>query len=400
LVSRAVQFARVVESTLCEIRARVLSAAVARAGAQEGLLFEPHPNDVKTACVTHATPGGLRDASHASLSTEVLMVRWLRVNRVTLALPESTGLWGSLPESWREWLIRRSVVACIPLIHEMKLVGWIFVCGGRPLATTDPRNELIESAMPLWAGALRAAQAEHGAAARAALVSRSNRLSLAGHLAASGAHEVRNSLSAVRSMVQLVLNKDVAPAEQDRLLTDVLSAVDRVNVGLSRTLALSRTRETSWTSIDVSQVVTDAATFCRSYAHRRRQVISVRHGAAAHVRGDQHELRQVLVNVLLNACQASSDGGTIEMEDDIAEPGYVSIVVRDQGAGMTPELMIRAFEPFYSTKQDGGGLGLAISRDIVRNHGGTIVLQSEVGTGTRVTIRLPLGDAHGAHSGR
>jgi signal transduction histidine kinase len=382
-----------------EIRARVLNAAVAQAGAQGGLLFEPQSAGTKTAsrtCSTHESVSGDWDAG---ISTEIILARWLRVNGTVLPLPETTGLWVSLPAACREWLVRRSVQACLPLVHEMKLVGWVFALGGTPWQPADPRIDLVANHLPAWAGALGSAQAEQEAAAKAALVSRSNRLSLAGHLAASGAHEVRNSLAAARSMVQLVLSKDVPGTEHDRLLTTVLAEVDRVNAALSRTLSLGRTRESTWTSIDVSQWVTDAATFCRAYAHRRSQIITVRSVTPATVLGDQNELRQVLVNILLNACQASADGGPIEVEHDIAEPGYISVVVRDQGTGMTPELLARAFEPFYSTKQNGGGLGLAISRDIVQQHGGEIALQSADGTGTTATIRLPLGDSRGSHSG-
>ena len=385
---------------LPEIRARVLNAAVTQAIAQGGLLFEPQAAGMKTASLTCSTHQRESDDWNAGLSTEMLLARWLRVNGTVLPLPEPTGLWASLPASCRDWLARRSVQACIPLVQEMKLVGWVFVLGGDPWGASDPRRDSVATNMPAWAGALGAAQVEHEVAAKAALVSRSNRLSMAGHLAASAAHEVRNSLAAVRSMVQLVLSKDVAEAEHDRLLSTVLGEVDRVNAAVSRTLALGRTREATWTSVDVSQWVTDAATFCRAYAHRRSQIITVRSVTAASVRGDLNELRQVLVNVILNACQASGDGASIEIEDTIAEPCHVSIVVRDQGSGMTPELMSRAFEPFYSTKQDGGGLGLAISRDIVQQHGGEIVLQSVAGAGTTATIRLPLGEPRGPHSGR
>lgn len=384
---------------LPEIRARVLNAAVAQAMAQGGLLFEPQPAGMKTASLTCSTHQRESDDWNAGLSTEMLLARWLRVNGTVLPLPEPTGLWASLPASCRDWLSRRSVQACIPLVQEMKLVGWVFVLGGGPWGASDPRKDRVATNMPAWAGALGAAQVEHEVAAKAALVSRSNRLSMAGHLAASAAHEVRNSLAAVRSMVQLVLSKDVPDAEHDRLLTTVLVEVDRVNAAVSRTLALGRTREATWTSVDVSQWVADAASFCRAYAHRRSQIITVRSVTAASVRGDLNELRQVLVNVILNACQASANGASIEIED-IAEPGHVSIVVRDQGSGMTPELMARAFEPFYSTKQDGGGLGLAISRDIVQQHGGKIVLQSVAGAGTTATIRLPLGEPRGPHPGR
>lgn len=384
---------------ISEIRARVLDAAITKAGAREGLLFEPKLTDLTRACVTHATPASVPGDLGQGLSTRTLLARWLRVNAAVLRLPEPSGLWTSIPSSGREWLSERSIQACIPLVHEMRLAGWIFVLGGNPWVAADRRMDQIASDMPTWAGALSAAQSQQAAAERAALVSRSNRLSLAGHLAASGTHEIRNSLSGVRSWVQLVLSGDTPAAEHARVLANVLAEVDRANAALSRTLTLGRVHETSRTAIDVSQLVTEAAVFCRAYAHRRRQAISVHTGTMAWIRGDQNELRQVLVNVLLNACQASGDGAVIEMASDITEAGYVTILVSDRGSGMQPELMARAFEPFFSTKQDGGGLGLAISRDIVRQHGGTIVLTSAVGTGTTVTIRLPLGDARGPHTG-
>ncbi len=385
---------------LPEIRARVLNAAVSQAVAQGGVLFEPQSAGMRTASLTCASPEHENGDWNAGLSIDMLLARWLRVNGTVLPLPESTGLWESLPAACRDWLTRRSVRACIPLVLEMKLVGWVFVLGGDPWRSSDPRREIVGTHMPAWAGALGAAQLAHEVAARAALVSRSNRLSMAGHLAASAAHEVRNSLAAVRSMVQLVISKDVPAAEHERLLSVALAEVDRVNAALSRTLALGRTREATWTSVEVAQWVTDAASFCRAYAHRRSQIITVRSVTAASVRGDFNELRQVLVNVLLNACQASANGASIEVEGAIVEPGHVSIAVRDQGCGMAPELIARAFEPFYSTKQDGGGLGLAISRDIVQQHGGQIVLQSEAGTGTTATIRLPLGEPRGQNPGR
>lgn len=384
---------------IAETRASILSAVVAQAGAHGGLLFEPQSGAAKIASLTRSTHESAGGDWDAGLSTRSLFARWLRVNGITLPLPEPTGLWGSLPAPCREWLVHRSVQACTPLVHDMKLVGWVFVLGGHQWSMADPRIDRIGISTPAWAGALSAAQVEHAAAARSALVSRSNRLSLAGHLAASGAHEARNSLAAVRSMVQLVLSKDAEAAEHDRLLATVLTEVDRVNTALSRTLALGLTRDSTWRSVDVSQLVTDAATFCRAYAHRRSQVLTVHSTSAASVRGDRHELRQVLVNTLLNACQASEDGASIVVEHNTSDAGYVSVVVRDTGSGMTSDVIARAFEPFYSTKPDGGGLGLAISKDIVQQHGGTIMLQSVVANGTTVTICLPLEGARDQHSG-
>src|SRR5687768_14205084 len=128
---------------LPEIRARVLSAAVAQAMAQGGLLFEPQAAGMKTASLTCSTHERESGDWNAGLSTEMLLARWLRVNGTVLPLPEPTGLWVSLPASCRDWLARRSVQACIPLVQELKLVGWMFVLGGDPWTASDPRRDSV-----------------------------------------------------------------------------------------------------------------------------------------------------------------------------------------------------------------------------------------------------------------
>jgi signal transduction histidine kinase len=100
--------------------------------------------------------------------------------------------------------------------------------------------------------------------------------------------------------------------------------------------------------------------------------------------------KQALLNLLLNAQQAMPQGGTITVQA-AAEPGGVSLSLIDTGRGMPPEVMGKIFRPFFSTREEGTGLGLATTRRIVQAHGGTIEVQSEVGRGTKFTIRLPGG---------
>jgi signal transduction histidine kinase len=98
--------------------------------------------------------------------------------------------------------------------------------------------------------------------------------------------------------------------------------------------------------------------------------------------------KQALLNLLLNAQQAMPTGGTITLQGS-AEPPGVCLSLIDTGKGMTPEVLAKAFRPFFSTRAGGTGLGLATTRKIVEAHGGTIEVQSEVGRGTKFTIRLP-----------
>jgi signal transduction histidine kinase len=107
------------------------------------------------------------------------------------------------------------------------------------------------------------------------------------------------------------------------------------------------------------------------------------------VRGNPPLLQQVLVDLTLNACNAMPSGGTLTVSAARPEPGWVAIRLRDTGRGIPVESLPRVFEPFFTTSEHGVGLGLAVSYSIIRQHGGTIQVESEVGKGTTFTIRLP-----------
>ncbi len=106
---------------------------------------------------------------------------------------------------------------------------------------------------------------------------------------------------------------------------------------------------------------------------------------------DSDQLQQVLVNLLLNACDASASGGRIQIEARAADAEMVRIVIGDSGSGIAPEHLQAVFDPFFTTKPrgEGTGLGLPIAASIVRNHGGRIDLTSAPGTGTTATVLWP-----------
>jgi signal transduction histidine kinase len=109
----------------------------------------------------------------------------------------------------------------------------------------------------------------------------------------------------------------------------------------------------------------------------------------ARVMGEQTGLEQVMVNLLMNARDAAADRIKIETGADPSRPGWIRIVVSDNGSGAPPEIIKRVFEPFYTTKAQGTGLGLWLSHRVIADHGGTMEVQSEPGNGTSFLIRLP-----------
>ena len=107
--------------------------------------------------------------------------------------------------------------------------------------------------------------------------------------------------------------------------------------------------------------------------------------------GDPTALEQVLMNLLFNARDAMPTGGTVEIETstDPARPGAIRLVVSDTGHGMSPEILAKLSEPFFTTKPSGSGLGLSVSYTIIREHGGTVQVRSAPGRGTTFTILFP-----------
>lgn len=105
---------------------------------------------------------------------------------------------------------------------------------------------------------------------------------------------------------------------------------------------------------------------------------------------DRDMFEKALLNLLLNAEDAMPNGGTLTLQSRLTADGYVELDVIDTGVGISPEAQKKLFQPFHTTKENGNGLGLATARKVVAAHGGTMTVQSEVGRGTKFTIRLPV----------
>ena len=367
-----------------------LLSSIAGSG-RPAILLEPLDLSSRAYCVTQAS-GGTFDASDGlAFSQESALVRWLRVNNEYLPVPDRDGVFAELSPRDQQQLARWGVGGCVPLVHDWRLVGWIAMVGTDAIALEVAARPLV-ARLPGLAGRLNDAQVQWHEARRSESVAQSNRLSLAGQLAASVAHEIRNPLAAIRSTVQMLRDDDVPEVARLPLMSAVLSEVDRVNRTLVEMLALGRRRATTLELCDLDVVVDQAIAFCHGYAQRSQLSIN-RSGQTRTIEGDAFELRQVIVNLLLNACQASPSGGAVRIETGLhpidAERSDVFLRVEDQGAGIAPQNLAHVFEPFFTTKVDGGGLGLAICRDTILRHGGKIELASNPGAGTTVTVYLP-----------
>ncbi|HZR80843.1 MAG TPA: ATP-binding protein [Candidatus Binatia bacterium] len=228
-------------------------------------------------------------------------------------------------------------------------------------------------------------------------VGRSERLAALGQMAATIAHELGTPLNSVLGYTQLLL-RDGLPAEHAGKLGVIESQVQRMIETIRSVLDRTRDRELSRTPVTIAPLVSEALALISTRLAGRALVLEneVPRELPA-VPGDAAALRQVLINLLANAIDATEPPGTITVGAAVVTPNgrtarQLEIRVTDTGHGIPPEELRRVFEPFYTTKGPGRGtgLGLAIVDHIVRAHGGQVVIESAAGRGTTMRVRLPL----------
>lgn len=221
------------------------------------------------------------------------------------------------------------------------------------------------------------------------------RLAAVGRLSAQVAHEIRNPLSAIGLNTEL-LREDFASdlgeprrSEAAKLLAAISAEVERLTEVTEGYLQLSRLPRPNLRSTDVNQLVSDLTSMLREEMKAHGVVVQLElETPPPLVWADTGQLRQALLNVLRNSREAMPSGGSIRV-DTSASASSTTIDVCDSGPGLAPEVLRRVFEPFFSTKEAGTGLGLSLTRQIVIEHAGEIRIENREGGGTRVRFVLP-----------
>jgi signal transduction histidine kinase len=216
-----------------------------------------------------------------------------------------------------------------------------------------------------------------------------------GRLGSAIAHEIRNPLNYINLTLDHLKAK-FAPADEDKvaafgkLISQIKSEVARINQQISDFLNYSRPANVNLRPTDARQLVEDSLRLVEGQATENDIRISVvEHENVPEVLGDPEFLRSVFNNLFINAVQAmGNDGGNLNVRIS-PDNGYVRFEVSDTGTGISEENVTKIFEPYFSTKETGTGLGLAIVQKIVDVHNGTIDVESSEGEGTKFTVRLP-----------
>jgi two-component system sensor histidine kinase AtoS len=213
-----------------------------------------------------------------------------------------------------------------------------------------------------------------------------------GEVSCGISHEMNNALTILCGWLD-VMRGDLTPDSTHLPTVDLLrDEASRLAV-LSRNLQeVARGDVNGEEDLDVVKLLSEVTGLVRHEMERSRIRIETRWDEnIPKVHGNSGRLKQALLNLLVNARQAMPEGGRITLTADGNEGDHVNLIVEDTGTGIPMEYQTRVFRTFFTTKPDGTGLGLPITRRIVEDHRGTIELESQPGRGSRFTIRLPAG---------
>lgn len=330
-------------------------------------------------------------ASVARFAADGRLARWLKVNETPLVLDENPGVAEFLAEEERDTLRDLGAAACFPLVALNQLKGFLAVGSGEPgpeLRLDGAERELLsvlagQAALAFENAALLRQQRD-----RLKQLYRAERLATAGELAAGAAHEIRNPLTSIRSAIQHLRGDFPDGSPRAALIEDILSEVDRINGIVEALLSFARPAEAKFEPVDLPELVRHTVALIEAQARAQSVAVSFDFPPTLGLQADPNLLKQVLLNVVMNALQAMPGGGELRFAAG-ATDSRVELWVQDTGPGIPAAERERIFDPFYTTKQDGTGLGLSVCYGIMQRHGGEIEVESEEGQGTKVRLRLP-----------
>jgi signal transduction histidine kinase len=216
------------------------------------------------------------------------------------------------------------------------------------------------------------------------------KLAQIGQLSAALAHEIKNPLAGISGAIQIIRGSLKPGQPHWSVLGEVLQQINRLDRTVKDLLVYARPKPPRLGRCDLSAVIERLLGLLRKEPAGAR--IHLEHHAVTPVptiMADANQIEQLLMNLLLNAVQASDENSTVRVSTS-ADNAHIRLVVTDRGCGMEAEEARRALEPFFTTKARGTGLGLPICQKIVEAHDGQIVIDSTPGTGSEVTVTLPL----------
>lgn len=222
-------------------------------------------------------------------------------------------------------------------------------------------------------------------------VARSQRLATVGRLAAGVAHEIRNPLSSIKGFATYFKERYQDVAEDLHIADIMIKEVDRLNRVVGQLLAFAKPVRVTPGKVSINQFITDSLKLVeRQSAEKGISVNSELLPTDQPIILDTDKIRQVLLNLYLNAIESMANGGHLTVRlAEAQRNGGITIQVVDTGIGIQGEDLSHIFDPYFTTKSSGTGIGLAVAHNIIKAHGGRVHVESEPGSGTQFTVFLP-----------
>ena len=225
-------------------------------------------------------------------------------------------------------------------------------------------------------------------------------LALVGEMAAGIAHEIRNPMASISGSIEVLKEGLAWDSTESQLMAIVSREIDRLNQLISDFLLFARPKETKWRTFDLNQVIMESLTLFKNGPRWNENVSVLTHFMdSVTIESDQDQIKQVLWNLFLNACDAMPDGGILDIgtkwvfETPESTDKNVAIVIHDTGDGFDPITLPKLFTPFFTTKEGGSGLGLATVKRIIDQLQGRISGNNHPDGGAEIAIILPMGSA-------
>ena len=326
---------------------------------------------------------------------DLLVLEALRPGGGT-ASPEAQGR----QRAWvYDWMRKLDASLVVPSFSSDRLLGFLALGpkrSGEPYTADDLAvfSGLANQAALAVENAMVFQELRHN---EASLI-QSEKLASLGQLASGMAHEIHNPLTIISGEAQLYLARFKGQHEQvDTVLQSIVEECQRAADITRRILRFAKPSPTATGAselapVDLRSLLDDSLTLA-GYQVKMERVVCQRELPAdlPKVRGNQNQLQEVLLNLILNAYQAMGEpGGTLTFSASVSNGRHVEFSVADTGPGIPPETLKKVFDPFYTTKQAGTGLGLFVCQRIAQSHGGLLTVRSSPGQGTCFTLRLPV----------
>lgn len=230
-------------------------------------------------------------------------------------------------------------------------------------------------------------------------IRRADRLASLGTLTAGLAHEIRNPLVAIKTLTQLLPERIDDEEFRNHFLSIAAGEVERISHLVNELLDFARPSTPKLEMEDINSILDGMILLVSTESRKKNLHIEKEYTPdLPSIKVDREQIKQVFLNILLNAIEATPEGGSITVRTrSFLKPGgkvYLQVEFKDTGCGIAQEYIEEIFNPFYTTKPTGSGLGLSISNQIVRDHEGYIDVESQIGKGTSFFINLPLEQEH------